>query len=89
VTNSNDDMAPPSCKKCGQRTELQTVLPRFDRHPTNYIYRCPTCGTMEWIPESELGSRQHTPPLLRPDQPAPQQQEQPQKATPEKKDSND
>ena len=39
----------PSCQRCQQPTELLTVLPRCDPHPTYNIFKCVGCGNVEWI----------------------------------------
>jgi DNA-directed RNA polymerase subunit M/transcription elongation factor TFIIS len=43
--------ADQKCVKCGEATELLTMLPRFGEHPAYRIFECLTCRSMTWIAE--------------------------------------
>jgi hypothetical protein len=45
------DDAPPSCDKCGQATELLSLLPRVGPQPAYRILECLSCRALKWIAE--------------------------------------
>ena len=38
-----------TCPHCGRRTELTTHLPKTGNYPAHDVFRCKTCGIMEWV----------------------------------------
>jgi hypothetical protein len=38
-----------SCDRCREPAKLLTILPRTTQNPTFWIYRCASCGFVEWI----------------------------------------
>ncbi len=44
------------CAKCGERTDYLTSIPRFGETPTYNIFRCVTCGYVNWIAEQIGGA---------------------------------
>lgn len=48
----NRGSATSACSKCAGALDLVTVLSPVGEHPSYRIYRCVTCGFIEWIAEA-------------------------------------
>jgi DNA-directed RNA polymerase subunit RPC12/RpoP len=45
------------CPRCGGELALMTRLPALAPHPAYWIYRCFSCGIIEWIAEKMKPAR--------------------------------
>jgi hypothetical protein len=46
--------APPNCDKCGEPTELLTVIQRLGSTPGYRIFECDACRVLKWIAEQVM-----------------------------------
>jgi hypothetical protein len=56
---TNDDPKPANvskvkltyaCSRCDKTMELQIAIDKFGNQPAYKIFRCETCGAVDWIP---------------------------------------
>jgi hypothetical protein len=47
--------AAPNCEKCGEPTNLVTIIGRLGNIPTYRVFQCDACKALQWVAEQITG----------------------------------